>query len=987
MKRNRVLPWTVVVLLAAFALVPVARATFLLRPSPANPDSLALLLSSDASGVSFQVDVPWNQLLIEPAGAYLQVALPGWSTTSQSGAPALPMLTQSVGVPFDTALSLIVEAGPAHTVTLAAAPLPVTSQSVDWGPPDSIDTLPVPRLEWVEDPAVYGADVPYPAALATLASDGVLRQQRVAGIALYPVQYDPASRQLTIYEWLKVSVLFETPPESAAQGRAIAPESVIYEDQLSEALLNYASARTWRSQILPSAAEPATAVQEAGALALPPWTPPQPGWRVKVREDGIYRLTSAELATAGLPVDTLVTSTLQLFHLGVEVPIIVESHPDASFDILFYGQASNTKYAIDNVYWLTYGQAAGLRMPTQDASPGPAQPLSSYAASRHMEVNASYFSWIQGDDDLERWLWASVYFPVRPSWSHTFSLPAPLSAPATLSIHLQGYLAVATVNPDHHARISLNGTLLGNFTWDGRDTLSLHLTVPAGVLLPGDNTLTISAPGDTGYQYDIFFIDTLDLAFPSLFLTEDDVFSFSYAPPGSWVFPLDGFSSDQVFVYDVTDPHAVIRLAGASIQASGAAFKASFQSQIVTPRTFWAATATAYRSVQTIETDTPSNLSATTNAADQIIITHPDFASDALRLRNFRASQGLRSALVDVQDVYDEFGYGIAGVAPIHDFLAYAYANWQAPAPSYVVLVGDGHYDPKGYMATGQGNFIPAFLAMVDPWIGETAVDNRYVTIAGNDTLPDMMLGRLAVNTPAEAAAFVDKIIAYEQNPLPGDWQTRVLAVADNEDSAGPFHLFSDALLRDVLPSPYVPDRVYLGVTHPTITEARTALLAAINSGRLLVNYIGHGAITQWAAEGLFKTSDVAALTNTGRLPVILAMTCYDGYFHHPTAANQSTAETVTRAQNKGAIASWSPTGLGVSTGHDYLNRGFFQTVFYDFDGSVTLGQATTAGLLNLWTTGLSRDLVDTFTLFGDPATQLAVVPYRIYTYLPVVWR
>jgi len=267
------------------------------------------------------------------------------------------------------------------------------------------------------------------------------------------------------------------------------------------------------------------------------------------------------------------------------------------------------------------------------------------------------------------------------------------------------------------------------------------------------------------------------------------------------------------------------------------------------------------------------------------------------------------------------------------------------------------------------------------------------VTIVGDDTLPDMMLGRLAVNTAAEAAAFVDKIIAYEQSPLPGDWRTRVLAVADNADSGGAFHLFSDELLADHLPGPYRPDRVYIGITHPLyltpplIPEAREALLSAINDGRFLVNYVGHGASTQWAGEGVFKASDVAGLTNGARQPVILAMTCYDGYFHYPTVGNQSTAEVVTRAENKGAIASWSPTGLGVATGHDYLNRAFFDAVFYDMDGKVTLGQATTAGLLNLWSTGGNRDLIDTYTLFGDPATTLSVVPYRLRVYLPLVQR
>ena len=110
---------------------------------------------------------------------------------------------------------------------------------------------------------------------------------------------------------------------------------------------------------------------------------------------------------------------------------------------------------------------------------------------------------------------------------------------------------------------------------------------------------------------------------------------------------------------------------------------------------------TAYRTVQAIETDTASNLQSTANGADYIVITHKDFAAaGGSRCATYRASQGLRAVLVDVQDVYDEFGYGLTGAAAIHDFLAYAYSHWQAPAPSYVVLVGDGHYDPKNYAGT-----------------------------------------------------------------------------------------------------------------------------------------------------------------------------------------------------------------------------------------------------------------------------------------------
>ena len=91
-------------------------------------------------------------------------------------------------------------------------------------------------------------------------------------------------------------------------------------------------------------------------------------------------------------------------------------------------------------------------------------------------------------------------------------------------------------------------------------------------------------------------------------------------------------------------------------------------------------------------------------------------------------------------------------------------------------------------------NYIPPFLGEFDPWIGETAADNRYVTVSGGDTLPDMYIGRLPVNSAAETTAMVTKIMAYEQDPLQGDWNTRLTFVADNADSGGNFPVLSDAI-------------------------------------------------------------------------------------------------------------------------------------------------------------------------------------------------
>jgi len=86
-------------------------------------------------------------------------------------------------------------------------------------------------------------------------------------------------------------------------------------------------------------------------------------------------------------------------------------------------------------------------------------------------------------------------------------------------------------------------------------------------------------------------------------------------------------------------------------------------------------------------------------------------------------------------------------------------------------------------------------------------------------------------------------------------------------------------------------------------------------------------------------------------------------------------------------VAAWGATGLGVGTGHSSLDEGFFRAVFSDTVS--TLGQATLAGKLSLAAAGQNLDLLDTFTLLGDPALRLdrTIIPWASQTYLPIVMR
>jgi hypothetical protein len=296
--------------------------------------------------------------------------------------------------------------------------------------------------------------------------------------------------------------------------------------------------------------------------------------------------------------------------------------------------------------------------------------------------------------------------------------------------------------------------------------------------------------------------------------------------------------------------------------------------------------------------------------------------------------------------------------------------------------MGDGHLDFHDNLDTGEANLIPPYLDQVDPWLGETASDNRYVTVSGDDLLPDMHIGRLPVASPAEASALVTKIIDYEEAPSPGPWQAQALFVADDADGAGDFAVESDVMAGH-LPASVKVDRVYYGLTHTLPREATEAIVGAINDGRSIVNYVGHGAVQFWAGEHLFGFEDVNALTNGGRQPLVLPWTCYVGLFDYP--GYPSLAESIVRSEGKGAIASWAPSGLGTPAAHEVLATEFYQAVFTD--GLHTLGPAMTQAKFSLWARSPEfEELIDTYVLLGDPATELAVPRLLRYpVYLPVV--
>ena len=1010
--RSSVLPALISVsLLLALILHPAAATA---AGSIAGP---VQLIVSDARGISIEVTAPPFELQaardVSAAGAEAigergstavetcqTVALEGYVQSADAGKPQLPVKVVLLGVPPNAKLSLNVQPLSSRVVASGVSVCPAVTRRVEQEPNGIVTATTYASLR---DPAVYSEERFYPAQNATLVDLGFMRGQRIVRLEVYPFQHNPVTGELRFSDKIRVAVEFGDAAAGLALAQPAGPveEPAAFESSFRDLLLNYDEAKAWRATTAP--VQPATAG----------WTPPNPGYKVAVQQDGIYKLTYAQLETAGLPVTTLDPRTLKLFNAGQQVKISVTGEGDGRLDsgdvVIFYGLGANTRYTGTNAYWLTYGGAAGLRMASKASQGGGAQ-ADSFLASSRLEQNLAYVSSLPKLSGFDHW-YGKLWTATGPSKSFTENLTvskmaatAP-AATAELEVRLGG-----NMDRRHHVRLYVNGqqVLDNSTTWIGRTVYSATVSFPHSYVVEGPNQVKVELVNDVpGFAVDQVYADWLRLGYQRTYSADGDVLAFGGDAAGSWQYRVTGFSGSSVDAYDITDPAGPAVIAGTAVTGAGP-YTLGFGDNASDPRRYIALATAARLSPLSIALDTPSSLQGGPGA-DYIIITHGDFRSAIQPLADRRAAQGLRVRVVDVQDVYDEFGYGLMSAEAIRDFIAYAYGstNWSRPAPAYVLLVGDGTYDLRRYLATSGPTYLPPYLENVDPDLGETAADNRFVAVNGSDIMPDLNIGRLPANTAAETTAMVDKILAYETVTPSQAWTRQVLLVADDlEDGGGNFYALSDAIadgyslykgqLRRNLPAPYVAKKIYLGQTcdtdnvgntNPSV-ECRQQIIDSLNTpGAFMVSYIGHGTKTVWASEHLFDAAALSQLHTGGHLPIMLPMTCNEGFFHEPQVGVESLSEAEIRAPNNGAVASWAPTGFGLSTGHDYLERGLLLSMFYD--RVQELGAATTAAKLYLAANaapGAFEDLIDTFLLLGDPALRVPLQPPPLSrTFIPLI--
>ena len=713
------------------------------------------------------------------------------------------------------------------------------------------------------------------------------------------------------------------------------------------------------TSVTPTATATLTATAAPTATTVPPATavPLDPAslqltttFNFKVRQTGIYHVTYEMLLEAGLDLAGVPAAKLTVINRNQMIPVYVYM-PDQAVNfgpggfIEFYGEALDTIYTDTNIYTVQVSNAAVPQIPSISAEPGmglvsPA----SYAETLVVNRQRAYANYAPG---VDAWYDTSMLaYTTSKSWSFPFQVNglADPSASASLELVVWG-VTEWPQSPDHHLVVKLNGVVVADQKFDGLVEQTLKIVLPAGTLLEGTNTLKLTLPGDTGVQYDMVNLDKFSLTYQRLYQAQDGRLIFSAAGD---LFNVTNLPSTNVMVYRM-DAAGLVRLGNVNVQASGSTFTASFAgtSQVSTYL------------VTTVESLYTPVLEATRLQADldrpaqYLIISHPDFISGLQPLVDARRAQGLTVSVVDVNDLYAKYTYGIFDPQAIKQYIAYAAGNL---GTQYVLLVGGDTYDYRNYLGKNSISFIPSLYVTTGPVAKFVPVDPLYADVNG-DNMPDLAIGRFPVRTIAELDMMVNKTLAYAGK----SYGRSAVFASDINDGIVSFKNVSNSLATS-LPAGWSVDNIHLD--DMSVASARTQLLADMNIGTALVTFTGHSSSTSWTFSNLFNTNDAAALTNAGRPFVVVQWGCWNTYYVDPV--NNYLVQKFLFSGDRGAVAVLGASTLTDSGSEQLLGELLTPQMVTP---GMTIGQALQDAKSELAQT--HSELLDVllgWSLMGDPA-------------------
>lgn len=719
--------------------------------------------------------------------------------------------------------------------------------------------------------------------------------------------------------------------------------------------------------------------------------------KIEVEEDGIYRISRQQLLDAGFDVNSIPMSDFALFHIGEQVPLTVSTNNlMGSQDYFeFYGKKNRSE--IDKYY---FSNEADQLNPEFSLITD----VSSYFLVQNSganERNSIYNSDISGNlppvepyymHEVENVFAVSngfnkpIYDELRNSegqYSEGFALP--LSKKEIVNVSLDNYvsdgqdafvdLRFGTNKPQHDIKLLLNNTQIKNYTFIDYNLVSDKVTVESSLL---KNNMNFDLRG-TYANSDRFYLSELSFTYPRSF-EFSDISSVKFSNEASLFdryFELMNFSFDnELLIYDIQNQ---IKINGVSdngvykflspANSSGSTYVISSDTELKTPKSI-----------------TEINFTDFTNLnSEYLILSHNSLFDDGngtnlvQEYANYRESSaggGYSTQVVDAQDLYDQFGYGVEGhFLAIKSFLNYCEENWNNLEMVFIIGKGREYYS---YRFDNQKEADPYFHV---PTFGFPGSDNLLIS-NWDETTPKVPIGRIACRNTDELRAYFVKVVEHElqlKNPqtIEGKlWMKKVLHLSGGDSKIQEIiKSYLRGMENEIEQSKMGAEvtTFYKSTSDPIENVQSQELIKLIDNGLSLITFFGHSAI------GVFDLNleKVDAYNNKGKYPVMMSLGCHSGNIH--TQATGLSQQFVL-ADNKGAIAFMAASSQAYIQNQEDLGSLFYKNYGEDYYGR-TLGVMIREAMATRESIASEKTvtLLQQFTLHGDPAIKMHPAPSEDY--------
>ena len=739
-------------------------------------------------------------------------------------------------------------------------------------------------------------------------------------------------------------------------------------------------------------------------------------YKIAVLKEGIFKIDYNFLKNLGFDIDNLNPNDFQLYGNGGKMlpelnadyreddlqqnAVAVIGAADNKFDpndyVLFYGQSPHTwiynqstslfehdnhKYSDTTFYFITFSNTGQppKRIGIQTSSSSPNQTVTSFNDYDFHDRDA--INLIKSGD-----MWYSDVFDVKTSYSYSFNFPdIDLSTPVNVNFSIAGRSGSANVFSaimgSNSTTVPLSAVNMSSYTskyaWPGTGSFSG---------LPSSSLVNVVISFNKPTQESVGWLNEIEMNVRrNLTVSGNQLFFRDMQSVGAG--NISNFNLGNALnvseVWEITDPFNVkkqsFNLTGSNLDfsvetdslRSFVAFNTQYESQVI--------------GLGKVDNQNLHGI----QAADMIIVSHPQFLSQAAQLSIFHSNEGLNVITVTPQQIYNEFSSGSQDIVAIRDFIRMLYerAPTSSQIPKYLLLFGDGSYDNKNRL-TGNTNFIPTYQTpnSVDV-IGSLVSDDYYGLLdvnegewVGPETV-DIGIGRLPVKNQEEANNVVSKILNYNTSSTMKEWRNAICFVGDDEDnnahmsqsnslsimvetnnkSFNPNKIFFDAYKQESTPG---------GSRYPDVNKE---INETVQEGALIINYTGHGGEAGWAHERVLLVPDIESWNNSD-LPLFVTATCEFSRFDDP---GRTSAGEQVLLKPYGGIGLLTTVRLVFSGPNFILNQHFFNEVFKKTNGEYPAIGEIFMNVKNLNAGDLNNR---NFTLLGDPALKLAYPIHDVFT-------